>query len=368
MKESNAPMKESNPSLPNRIPSLDGLRTVSIALVIVSHCFYTFGLTDRLNLGQLGVRVFFVISGFLITGLLLKELDQTATVNLGKFYFRRTLRIFPPYYFYLFVVLLFSLLGAADTPLASFLPAFTYTSNYIHPNTWNLGHTWSLSVEEQFYLIYPGVLLLFGRRKIVWLLGFLIVVSPIFRVLGFRFFGDAGAVWITKGFHSNADALAVGCLLAVLYGALHRNRSYLKLLDSKLMIFAPFLIFIFNAQVDHPFVYLGISFSVSIFLIALCIDWAVTHWDDNVVGKFLNSSPMVKLGVMSYSIYLWQQPFFNHESPMWFTKFPFNLIGIAVFSCLSYFVVEKLSLQWRQSLESKIFSPVKRNAFITTVR
>ena len=314
--------------------------------------------------GQLGVRVFFVISGFLITGLLLKELDKTATVNLGKFYFRRTLRIFPPYYFYLFVILFFSLIGLVDTPLASFLPAFTYTSNYIHPNTWNLGHTWSLSVEEQFYLIYPGVLLLFGRRKIVWLLGLLIIISPFVRVLDFKVFGDVEAVWITKGFHSNADALAAGCLLAVLYGYLHQNRFYLKLLDSKLIIFAPILIFFFNAQLDHPIIYLGISFTVSIFLIALCIDWAVTHHDDNFVGKFLNSSPMVTLGVMSYSIYLWQQPFFNHQSSAWFTAFPFNLIGIALFSCFSYYVVEKLSLQWRQSLESKIFAPVERNAVV----
>ena len=358
-------MKESNATLPNRIPSLDGLRTISIAMVVVSHFFYTIGFTDKLNLGHLGVRVFFVISGFLITGLLLKELDKTSTVNLGKFYFRRTLRIFPPYYFYLFVILSFSLTGLVDTPLASFLPAFTYTSNYIHPNTWNLGHTWSLSVEEQFYLIYPGVLLLFGKRKIVWLLGFLIVISPVFRVLGFRFFGDVEAVWITKGFHSNADALAIGCLLAILYGALHRNRWYLKLLDSKSMILAPILIFAFNAQLDHPNIYLGISFTVSSFLIALCIDWAVTHCDDNFVGKFLNSSPMVTLGVMSYSIYLWQQPFFNHLSSAWFTAFPCNLIGIALFSCFSYFVVEKFSLQWRQSLERKIFSSAEHQPIKT---
>lgn len=359
-------MKESNATLPNRIPSLDGLRTISILLVVISHFLYTIGFSDKLNLGQLGVRVFFVISGFLITGLLLKELDKTSTVNLGKFYFRRTLRIFPPYYFYLFVILLFSLIGTIDTPLASFLPAFTYTSNYIHPNTWNLGHTWSLSVEEQFYLIYPGVLLLFGRRKIVWLLGFLIIISPFVRVLSFRFFGDVEAVWITKGFHSNADALAIGCLLAVSYNYLHRNHFYLLLLNSKMIILAPILIFVFNAQIDHPIIYLGISFSVCSLLIALCIDWAVTHYDDNFVGRFLNSSPMVMLGVMSYSIYLWQQPFFNHQSSAWFTVFPYNLIGIALFSCFSYFVVEKISLQWRQSLESKIFTPVERNAVVPT--
>ena len=89
-----------------RIPSLDGLRAISIILVIFSHTvtkisdqIHFSNITFYLNFGALGVRIFFVISGFLITGLLLKELAQTDNINLLKFYFRRTMRIFVPFYF-----------------------------------------------------------------------------------------------------------------------------------------------------------------------------------------------------------------------------------------------------------------------------
>lgn len=352
-------MKEANSAQINRLPSLDGLRTVSILLVIISHFQFFIGVEDNLNLGALGVHIFFVISGFLITGLLINEMDKTAGINLSKFYFRRTLRIFPPFYFYLSVVLIFSVIGWLDTPLSSFIPAFTYTSNYIHPDTWNLNHSWSLAVEEQFYLIFPGILLLLGKRKTIFLLGFLIIVSPFVRILDFRIFNDINAVWITKGFHANADALAVGCLLAFGRDFLHRNHFYQWILNSKLIFFVPFLIVFANAQIDHPHIQLFVSMTICNFLVAFCIDWSVTHYKDRIAGRFLNSAPMVTLGVMSYSIYLWQQPFSNHQSPAWFTAFPYNIIGIAVCSLFSYYVVEKFSLQWRQKLEKKFFSNQK---------
>jgi len=187
----------------------------------------------------------------------------------------------------------------------------------------------------------------------------LIVISPFIRIVDFRLFNDTDAVWITKGFHANADALAFGCLLAYGRDFLHQNRYYQWILHSKLIIFAPFLIVFANAQSDHPHFRLGAAVSLCSLLITLCLDWAVTHHEDRKVGRFLNSAPMNMLGVMSYSIYLWQQPFSNHQSPAWFTAFPYNLIGIAVCSTFSYLVVEKFSLKWRQKLEKKLFSEDK---------
>src|SRR6266508_1349017 len=94
----------------NRIPSLDGLRAISITLVIISHAVFTVPGGIHLgwveSLGGLGVRVFFVISGFLITKLLLQELETRGTIHLSKFYFRRTLRIFVPYYFFLLSIII----------------------------------------------------------------------------------------------------------------------------------------------------------------------------------------------------------------------------------------------------------------------
>jgi peptidoglycan/LPS O-acetylase OafA/YrhL len=338
----------------NRIPSLDGLRTISVALVIVSHFLPIVGIKDRWNMGMLGVKFFFVISGFLITGLLLKEIDKTETVNLAKFYFRRTLRIFPPYYFYLFAIFIGSRF-ITELPASNFASSLTYTSNYFVPGTWNLLHTWSLSVEEQFYLIFPFVLLFLGKRKIVWLLGGLILFLPFLRLIDFYTFSESGKMWIYYGFHANADGLATGCLMAIFYEKLHKNEFYLKILNSRILVIVPFLLFLNNSIIDPRAYYLGATFTISNILIAICIDWAITNYQSNFVGNLLNSPPMEQIGVMSYSIYLWQQPFLNHDTKLWFNAFPYNLIGIAIFSSLSYFFIERVALRWRSRTEKILF-------------
>ena len=341
--------------LPNkRIPSLDGLRTISVALVVASHLLPLAGYSDRWNFGMLGVKFFFVISGFLITGLLLKEIDRTDTVNLGKFYFRRTLRIFPPYYFYLLVLFIFTKYSN-DLPQGKFLSPLTYTSNYFAPATWNLLHTWSLSVEEQFYLIFPFVLIFFGRRKIVWILAALILVLPFLRLADYQLFSESGKMWIYYGFHANADGLATGCLFAIFYEKLHKNAFYVKALSSRLFVFVPVMLLLINSMIDPRQFYLGATFTISNILIALSIDWSITNHDQSRIGTVLNSAPMVQIGVMSYSIYLWQQPFLNHDKILWFNAFPYNLIGIALFSSISYFLIEKTSLRRRSSIEKRLF-------------
>ncbi len=339
-----------------RIPSLDGLRTISVFLVITSHFLYTIGYEDYLNLGSLGVRVFFVISGFLITGLLFRELEKTAKLNLPKFYFRRTLRIFPPYYFYLLCFLLASSIHLIETSRTYVIPALTYTSNYIFPVDWNLVHTWSLSVEEQFYLIFPVTLFLLGRRKIVWLLTSIVVICPFLRLIDFHLFGESKAVWIYNGFHANADGLALGCLFAVFYDKLVDSVSYQKMLRSPLIFVVPIILLVVNSLINSPLIYLGMIFTISNFLIVLCIDWSIKNHESTIFGRFLNSAPMRQIGIMSYSMYLWQQPFLNQDFPFWYSKFPQNFIFIAIFSSISYFFVEKLSLKLRQTWETRFFS------------
>jgi peptidoglycan/LPS O-acetylase OafA/YrhL len=352
----------SNLQYAHRVPSLDGLRTLSIGLVILAHGLHQAGIADH-NLGSLGVRVFFVISGFLITGILLREIDKTGTISLSKFYFRRTLRIFPPYYFYLIVLLGVLIVGGSEIRFSDFLPAFTYTSNYLDVSRWELGHTWSLAVEEQFYLIYPGLFLLLGRRPTIVLLLCVVLIGPLIRFVDFQTFGEAR--WVGFGFHSNADALSVGCLLALFRDWVHSNSKYVRLIHSRIIIIFPILILLFNDQADHPRLF---AFAVSVvnILIAFCIDWAVTNHSKHFVGKFLNTVPMTTLGVMSYSIYLWQQPFLNPYSDLWFTKFPANLIGIAFFSSLSYLVIERQSYRLRSILGSKLFPADSRRVKIPT--
>ena len=136
-----------------RIPSLDGLRAISIILVLLAHLsgtrhFVKSGVFEIY--GNVGVRIFFVISGYLITLLLLKEHERTATISLRDFYIRRAYRILPAAYVFMLPVILWY---ARSLNRVTILAAVTYTSNYIHVGNWILGHLWSLSVEEQFYLL-----------------------------------------------------------------------------------------------------------------------------------------------------------------------------------------------------------------------
>lgn len=345
------------------IPSLDGLRAVSIILVVVSHISVlqyiehsdTFSRAQSIVqtlflLGHLGVTVFFVISGFLIMTLLLKD----ERVDLKKFYFRRTLRIFPPYYFYLFVVLVCGLAGYLNLSWFNFAAAATYTRNYFFidsaPGSWYLAHTWSLAVEEQFYLLLPAVLMLFGRRRGLLAVGAAVLAAPLIR-LAYVLNDPAEGVEFGR-FETVADSLAVGCLLAGLRGELHATRWYGWLMNSNFALLLPPLAVVitwcgyFPKYFPRP-LYAAVAVTVQNLAIAVFLDWAVTN-PSGRVGKLLNARPIAYIGVLSYSIYLWQQPFLSSELdlPMWA-----RLGLIAAVSLFSYYAIERPSLRLRQYLE-----------------
>ena len=139
------------PRITGRIQSLDGLRAISILLVLVGHLEGTRNFAPRFSewLGDyanLGVRVFFVISGFLISRLLIDEYATTKTISLYNFYARRTLRIFPAFFAYIGVIALATFLGFIYVKGPDYAYALTYTMNYYPERGWYLGHLWSLSV------------------------------------------------------------------------------------------------------------------------------------------------------------------------------------------------------------------------------
>ena len=264
----------------NRIPSLDGLRCIAVSLVLFSHLLGTRGFfsppkTSFLYaFGNLGVQVFFVISGYLITHLLLSELQRSDKIHLGTFYFRRTLRIFPPCYFMIGGLVLLTAAGwNALTPKDAF-HALTYTSNYYPGRSWNIGHTWSLGVEEQFYLLWPAVLVILGRRKGFFVAASVIFICPIIRVLLWHFYRlpDIG-----HRFETVADAIATGCLLAGTREWLHRQQLYKTILGSKFLFALP--IFVLAALIldPHPMTYFAVSPTVMNLSIALFLDFSITY-------------------------------------------------------------------------------------------
>lgn len=212
-----------------RLPSLDGLRAISIVLVLVGHLagsrhFLAMATVAKAgDLGNLGVRVFFVISGFLITGLLAAEREKTGGVDLRAFYIRRALRIFPAFFVFLFAAVWLSRIGFATVNRGDVLHAITYTANYRgSTSTFSLRHLWSLAVEEQFYLIWPltfaGLSLAAGRRALAAAL----LLAPVLRV-GVTSMYPGYVEFVPTAFESVCDALATGCLTALVLPELRRT-------------------------------------------------------------------------------------------------------------------------------------------------
>ncbi len=335
-------MKPFAPKLSSHIPSLDGLRAISILLVLVGHMdgtrnfpFHTEAVLG--DIANLGVRVFFVISGFLITTLLLKEFDRTGRISLSNFYVRRTLRIFPAFYAYALCVTAATLAGWIHPLPGDLLHAFTYTMNYHTPHGWYTGHIWSLSVEEQFYLLWPFTLLLAGPLRGRWISLLAIVVPPVLRIGSWFLYRNQVN---TTEFPLIADAIACGCLLAGIFNLLGESPRYLAFLGSyRFLLVVALGIGAFVTATSTRFYYL-FGMTILNVCVALCIDRCV-RFPSGPVGKVLNWGPLRSIGLLSYSLYLWQQPFLNRHSAAWITAFPLNLMLAALCALGSYFLIER---------------------------
>lgn len=333
----------------SRIPCLDGLRALSIGAVIFAHlCGTRHFLSEEVGhlfeLGELGVRVFFVISGFLITTLLLEEHKKTGTVSIKGFYIRRTYRIFPAFYAFLLVVVLIDWLRPT-LHSGDVLAAATYTMNYHQQSSWWVGHLWSLSVEEQFYLLWPAALLLFGVRAGLRGCVAVLLLAPLIRIV-IWFWWPAGREGLGHTFPTIADALATGCLLAGARDWLWTKPWYVRALSSPAFALVPLLAMATNLLARSPRFHYSVGHSVINLAIALTIDRCV-RLPEGAVGRFLQSRPLVWVGVLSYSLYLWQQLFLDRASDAWPHVFPLNVLLAFACASVSYYWVEQPFLRLR---------------------
>jgi peptidoglycan/LPS O-acetylase OafA/YrhL len=338
----------------DRIPSLDGLRALSILLVLIGHMSGTAGFVTSvpvlgwIDMGNTGVRVFFVISGYLITGLLLREQEQTGTISIPRFYFRRTLRIFPAYYTFLALIAVAAASGWVVLRPHDMLHAVTYTENYNADHAWVIGHTWSLSVEEQFYILWPALLLVCGTRRGMWLAAVFAAAVPFVRI-GVFYFAPPWYPRTGYTFEVAGDAIATGCLLAGCRSQLWANARYRAMLQSAWFWVVPVLVLVISSAARPRFQGL-IGITLMNVGVALCLDWAIRN-ADSLVGRLLNSAPLVFVGKMSYSLYLWQQPFLDRSSSGAFARFPVNILMAVVAAMASYYVVERPCLNARKRIE-----------------
>lgn len=334
----------------NRIASLDGLRALSIVAVILSHAAGHFGgafLDSRLlrylfaTLGYFGVTVFFVISGFLITTLLQREYLKTSRIDLGGFYRRRAVRILPASLFYIAVILI---LG--HPTFVQSLYALTFTTTYFSGEAYKpLQHLWSLSVEEQFYLLWPLVFAtgLRNARRYCWVI---LALSPVVRLVLYRdgyaeFFHCAPAI---------ADSIAAGCLLAFYQDDVRSFvRKYLMATTSFLALVVATILIAGELYRAH----LVLLWGAVPCLLALITCAAIER-----KGAILNSAPVVWIGLLSYSLYLWQQPFLVFDGPL--NNLPARLLLTFVTAYASYRLVEQPMLRLRSRKPTT--TPVKAPA------
>lgn len=342
------------PASPSRrIPSLDGLRALSISFVVAFHLIGGAALWGRANgLGNLGVRVFFVISGYLITRLLLDELDFRGSINLPRFYLRRSLRIFPPFYSFLLIVALSDAAGLLELRPFDLLRASTYTINYFPGATQSVWvrHIWSLCVEEQFYLLWPAVLCFAGRKSGMRAAMAAVVLIPLIRM----------AYWIAmpavhpemdRRFETVADALAMGCLLAGFRPWIAARPWYRRIVDSPLFLaLPPLIVAVALFGPDRPRLYFLILETLLNAAIAIVIDRYVRN-PGAPGGRLLNWGPAVWIGQISYYLYLWQQPFIDRTESYFAHPWPWGAAAMAAFTLASYFLTERLTARLRIALK-----------------
>lgn len=355
---------------PARLPSLDGWRALSIILVLGCHSTFTAGFPVELRTlarsvfdGHLGVRFFFCISGFLITYLMLQEVERTGSMSLRDFYARRALRILPVYF--LFLAVLFLLQGITATKLTAgeWLSNLTFTVNFNAEQwkQWLNAHLWSLSVEEQFYLCWPIVFALSGlalrRSRLLVLLALPIMLIPPLRVLCYMKVlpGEGWVCKLGEALLFHVDVLAIGCGGAVIFKD-HAALVKKWLCTRPAVVGCAALTLIVLPQVMLHRLWLGfftVPFAVPCqtlgFVTLMLQSVLLPNWG---VYRLLNSAPACQLGMLSYSLYIWQQLFsappgtYGQNQP-WWLSFPGWLLPALMVATLSHYAFERPFLALR---------------------
>jgi peptidoglycan/LPS O-acetylase OafA/YrhL len=314
-----------------RIPSLDGLRAISITLVVLSHLvkWKHVSLEVLGSYGALGVHVFFVLSGYLITNLLLREYQRSSTIGLRDFYIRRAFRIFPAAFVFLAVVIVLYWQQMRWYHVAA---AVFYVANMDISRPWIFGHLWSLSIEEQFYLLWPFALKKWHRHKTAILLS-VFLATPVLRTALYVFKVRGGLVGSLPVL---GDQLAIGCLLAVFAPRIPKINRSIALAMVLATIFIPWF------PATSPARSLFMLFVLRP-LLHVSIAGLVLHVIQ-VPYRLLNWAPISWLGKISYSLYLWQELFCSN--PALHLGY-FLVVPALACACLSYYLVEQPMLRLR---------------------
>lgn len=351
----------------SRVPALDGLRGLAVLMVVGLHVGFLVGTGGRSYVpgGLFGVDVFFVLSGFLITALLLQERHKAGRYSFKNFYLRRAFRLLPALAGLLAAEVVYALVDGRSIwhvvePVASialYVSNITQSLHVFMPA--ELTHTWSLAVEEQFYLFWPALLLLtlawrVRRRQeqhgvIPWIVPIGIVATVAVRIV----------MWRTVGYPADymllvcrSDALLMGCGLAFLYDRGRLPRAWAGMAGWAGLGGLLLLAFAWNES--SPSVYYGVFTLVAVLSAAVINALMVTS---GRLAKVFSWKPLVGVGRVSYGLYLWHVWVLNLllEHPLGLGVWPRACVGLAVSAVvtwLSWRLIEQPALRLKRRFGS----------------
>lgn len=350
-------------------PALDGVRAIAVCAVMAFHLARPLGPIPE-NGGWLGVDVFFVLSGYLITSLLLTERDSTGKIGLRRFYVRRFLRLAPLSVALVFGILVLQLAGVADR-FALVLPWSGAVSILLYVSNWwvlarpealgSLGHVWSLSVEEQFYFVWPTTILCCGwltRRRALRLVGLVaafgavaIGVARHLRWAAGSAAPDLSRLWRDIYLNSflRPDGLFIGASLAVVLHCrtiAERVRPLVAILGAAGFVFMIWMLAVADTPRDLRSIAWIPLWGLSVLNVATAcaVAWLVVA-PRSIVGRCLSLRPIIWIGRRAYGIYLF------HPLVVYAAHYAFDLDGgeLVVAAVALTFLIAGLSYAWLET-------------------
>jgi peptidoglycan/LPS O-acetylase OafA/YrhL len=327
------------------IPALDGLRGIAILAVMVFHSENN----SILKGGFIGVDIFFVLSGFLISRILTREYQKTGSIDLKNFYWRRSLRLLPALILLILAFLITSIgigIGIKHSIIEALISLF-YISNWVRAfkiySLNFLGHTWSLAIEVQFYLIWsialPFILKFFTPyKKAVSIVGLLALTS--WGIRAWMAYNNSSLARLYNGLDTRSDGLLMGAALGVMvsFYPVERWKSFKWLSPIAIILLTAIALLFDNKNIA---VYYYILFIVELSAAVLIID-AVSP--SSFLRDFFEIKWLVWIGSISYGLYLWHFPIFKlmkiNSAPAWEILIVGGATTFAI-STLSYYFFEK---------------------------
>lgn len=345
------------------IPALDGIRAFAVMLVIVAHSGF-----EHLLPAGFGVTVFFFISGFLITRLLLAENDKTDTVDIKNFYIRRFIRLIPALYFMLIIVLGLQIIMSTPLKVWENIAAFTYTMNYREvymefvgiQRAGPFGHLWSLAVEEHFYLLFPLLVYAFRKKQTTLIKICLFLCAAIFVWRGFNhYILEFPTHYNYVATDARMDSILYGCLFSLIlnqksyWPTIKRFIGFVPLILSVLVLLFCFVYRDIGFRQTARYSLQGMAIGVGVlnlyFLGAM-----------KPLIRLLETAPLKWTGKVSYGLYLWHIPaMYIADQYLGLSKgtLPFILFAYIVTfgaTTFSFYYVEKPFISLRRKFGSHV--------------